>query len=646
MKGAKRGGNIPLNETHLELGGLICTDRKPVRVVSRDGDGVVLSVFDDDDWYLPRYEGDPEQTVMRFKYWYPGFTCDKSLDELVRQTKEIVWHMLEVKRNSLSPRTVDHYFHMLVDMCRFSALYGLSIFEILSEDEKCRLFIHHVSDSWQLSYLRSLLSALQEPEALSLPFRPVGRTLIQEASSLLKKFPEYKQTPVIPTRIFSQVISYLMGEINICEGVVDSLVEVVKELRGKKPSSAEEWKRLRWMSKADFSVILDRLGLSDFYGSRGYSIARNTFYILTEMLFVCKYVIHIFSGMRDSEVNYLPYDCLRSYVDGGLRHYMIHGFTTKRSGGKHRESRWVTSIEGVKAIRLAQKISEGIYSCIGVDANRTSGCRLFVSPGVVRFWPKRGDEAKVVDFDISRFTRIVERMSLTIEQVDCDELMRIDPFRDWGESGIVVGGCWKLRTHQFRRSLALYASRSGLVSITSLRRQLQHITEEMTRYYSDGSFFARNMLEYDKDHFSVDYIETLPEGEALSFFENVLSSKEKLFGGAGSWIEAHSSSRNNVTFESRSETIEKFIKGLLSYKETPVGGCMKSGDCQQRSFGRWVYCLAHCSDSVVSLKKLAKLIEVQRRFVSDLADGTVYRRTERFVLDEYERLYNQFLEKA
>ncbi|WP_370600878.1 hypothetical protein [Pseudomonas nitroreducens] len=646
MKGAKGSANKTLNETHLELGGLICTDRKPVRVVSRDGDGAVLSVFDDDDWYLPRYDGDSDKTVMRFKYWYPGFTCDKSLDELVRQTKEIIWHMLEVKRNSLSPRTVDHYFHMLVDMCRFSASYGFSIFEVLSEDEKCRLFIHHVSDSWQLGYLRSLLSALQEPEALSLPFMPVGRTLIQEASSLLKKFPEYKQTPVIPTRIFSKVISYLMEEINVCEGVVDSLIEIVKELRGKKPSSAEEWKRLRWMSKADFSVILDRFGLSDFYFSRGYSIARNTFYILTEMLFVCKYVIHIFSGMRDSEVNYLPYDCLRSYVDGGLRHYMIHGFTTKRSGGKPRESRWVTSIEGVKAIRLAQKISEGIYSCIGVDANRTSGCRLFVSPGVVRFWPKRGDEAKVVDFDISRFTRIVEKMSLTIEQVDCDELMRIDPFRDWGESGIVVGGCWKLRTHQFRRSLALYASRSGLVSITSLRRQLQHITEEMTRYYSDGSFFARNMLEYDKDHFSVDYIETLPEGEALSFFENVLSSKEKLFGGAGSWIEAHSSSRNNVTFESRSETIEKFIKGLLSYKETPVGGCMKNGDCQQRSFGRWVYCLAHCSDSVVSLKKLAKLIEVQRRFVSDLADGTVYRRTERFVLDEYERLYNQFLEKA
>lgn len=638
--------NKPLNDIHLGLDVLICTDRKPIRVVSRDRDGVALSVFDDDDWYLPRYDGDPEKTIMRFKYWYPSFTCDKSLEGLVRQTKEIIWYMLNVRRDPLSPSTADSYFHMLVDMCRFSVSSGFSVFEILSEDEKCRLFMHHISDGWQLCYLRSLLSALQEPEALSLPFRPVGRTLIQEASSLLKKLPECKQTPVIPTRIFSKVISYLMEEINVCEGVVDSLVEVLKELRGKKPSSTEEWKCLRRMSKADFSIILDRFGLSDFYFSRGYSISRNTFYILTEMLFVCKCVIHIFSGMRDSEVNYLPYDCLRSYVDGGLRHYMIHGFTTKRSGGKPRESRWVTSTEGVKAIRLAQKISEGIYSCIGMDVNKTSGCRLFVTPGVVRFWSKGGDEARVVDFDISRFTRMVEKMSLTIEQVDCDELMRVDPFRNWGESGIVVGGCWKLKTHQFRRSLALYASRSGLVSITSLRRQLQHITEEMTRYYSDGSFFARNMLEYDRDHFSVDYIETLPEGEALSFFENVLSSEERLFGGAGSWIELHSSSRNNVTFESRSETIRKFIKGLLSYKDTPVGGCMKHGDCQQRSFGRWIYCLAHCSDSVVNLKKLARLIEVQRSFVSDLADGTVYRRTEKFVLEEYERLYNQFLEKA
>ena len=88
---------------------------------------------------------------------------------------------------------------------------------------------------------------------------------------------------------------------------------------------------------------------------------------------------------------------------------------------------------------------------------------------------------------------------------------QIDPHRAWrSEPRFQLGVPWTLTSHQLRRSLALYAQRSGLVSLPSLRRQLQHITEEMSRYYARGSAFANNIIGDNKHHFGHDWQDAQP----------------------------------------------------------------------------------------------------------------------------------------
>ncbi len=75
------------------------------------------------------------------------------------------------------------------------------------------------------------------------------------------------------------------------------------------------------------------------------------------------------------------------------------------------------------------------------------------------------------------------RLFPIIEEEDIKELEDIDPFRAWHtEPEFAIGKRWPLTTHQLRRSLAVYANASGLVRLSSLRRQLQHITREMSLY--------------------------------------------------------------------------------------------------------------------------------------------------------------------
>ena len=105
-----------------------------------------------------------------------------------------------------------------------------------------------------------------------------------------------------------------------------------------------------------------------------------------------------------------------------------------------------------------------------------------------------------------------------------------------------------------------------LVSIPSLRRQLKHITNEMSTYYAKGSSYAQNLINQEKDHFGKEWQETQSISSALSYIANVLLSEEPLVGGHGNWVEHRlKNNKNTVIMESREETIKRFKKGELSH---------------------------------------------------------------------------------
>ena len=233
------------------------------------------------------------------------------------------------------------------------------------------------------------------------------------------------------------------------------------------------------------------------------------------------------------------------------------------------------------------------------------------------------------------FLTLRARLQIPIEDADLQELEQIDLHRSWrSEDKFQVGKPWILTSHQLRRSLALYAQRSGLVSLPSLRRQLQHITEEMSRYYARGSAFARNFIGDDKEHFGLEWQKTQPISSGLSFLLNVVLSDDVLFGGYANWLDHRLRNTDNPVVIDRKATLRRFKKGELSYRETPVGGCVKIGECDQIAF-RWldVDCLSGCRNLVGRLSKLERIIVAQRRMVESLDPESLEFRTENADLD-------------
>ncbi|MGT2509742.1 hypothetical protein [Cupriavidus basilensis] len=70
----------------------------------------------------------------------------------------------------------------------------------------------------------------------------------------------------------------------------------------------------------------------------------------------CQIVVIAFTGMRAREAESLPYNCLKTVVQDGIKHYLVQGVTTKLTKGRLKRTSWVTSYLGVRAINLAQAI--------------------------------------------------------------------------------------------------------------------------------------------------------------------------------------------------------------------------------------------------------------------------------------------------
>ena len=60
--------------------------------------------------------------------------------------------------------------------------------------------------------------------------------------------------------------------------------------------------------------------------------------------------------------------------------------------------------------------------------------------------------------------------NIEIRQEDINELERFNPLINWEEEyDIEVGNKWLFRPHQFRRSLVVYAIRSGMIQLAVLK---------------------------------------------------------------------------------------------------------------------------------------------------------------------------------
>ena len=356
-----------------------------------------------------------------------------------------------------------------------------------------------------------------------------------------------------------------------------------------------------------------------------------------------------YTGMRRSEASSLNYDCIRikKRPYGRIRHIM--GITTKLTRSKF-ETSWVTSKQVIPAIRAAQSISRLAAVSLGRPQQDMKNFPLFISRSYISFSNNysRSTMRRAGGFRLSLLDPIYfehDMPDVLMTQDDLDELKEVAPFQDWDADGrYQVGKNWPISIHQLRRTLAVYAAKSGLVRHSSLRRQLKHLSVEMSLYYARGSSRVRSIFNPDRDHIMHEFTrEKLAELDSILYIRDVLTH---VHGGHAEALRAQmqkvqrGGEGSPITMEDKEKTLRDFKNGKIAWRPTIPGGCTSKDGCQTVAHPTLTKCFAGsgCSDAVFMPEKVNAAIDMQQNLISVLDITSVEYRTEMAQLEDLKRL--------
>lgn len=505
--------------------------------------------------------------------------ADSNLDWLLReQHKALMWLHMDTGRER-SWNTLLNTNLTLHICCKEAAAKGVDLYSLLANSD----WLLKTAQGLNRVYIRMLSSALhtlwryreQLGGPIDIPLQSLQFVLSEEA----KKRPDDLQTPLIPSRIYCSILAALGDRMSVIDQEIDAL-------------------------------------LSSYVKGSELSVAKR----LNQHKVALMLVIAAYTGMRVGEIKILPLDgVLVEFEHMGSKHYELQGSTHKLNKGVKRPATWITSSQGARAVRLAQRIAKTTRRHLGKAPQAGQQALLFPSN-------KNAFKALSNESFFVAVTALRTDICPAIEASDIEELNHLELARDWARDDIVVGAHWPLAFHQLRRSLAVYAHRSGMVSLPALKAQLQHITQEMTSYYSDGFSRAVNLV-FDKKHFSHEWKAAKAESGYFAYLLGVLFSDEELLGQGAQRM------ANTVTSRNRQDTLRLFKENKLAYRETPLGGCASTEDCKTEPLEPIPYdCLeSNCVNLVVFGKRLEHIIKHQEVTVATLANdeaGSVEHRLE------------------
>ncbi|WP_231753773.1 integrase [Burkholderia savannae] len=568
-------------------------------VVTRDTDGNAVLLFGQDAWDIQAYTFGLHRTHIHFRGHLPDGASRTLSEATTRQWKQAMYFLMhEATDTTPATGTLKILSTHLRAFTLFTSARQLTLYEGLST---AAVVLDYAAQAGMETKAQPLYSILVKLHRLGVDATGVRVPLAQLDIPLRERIAQraiYSQHPVIPTRIYQHFLSVCEQDLSIAEGAADMLSShLARRYAGERPGVSAALKATAAHFQCDDSPGV----VSSLVSS------------------ISALVILTFTGMRATAAETLPYDCLSETRLDGVTHYTIEGITTKLAGGRPRRACWVTSPLAARAIRLAQRLSGEAHRAHGARgyAESTVGSHLLFRQMGLRYGYV-ANRAGNIQEAIEAFRK---RVFPTITVEDIAELKRIDMHRSWEEeSKYALGQQWPFTRHQLRRTLALYAHRSGVVTLPTLKRQLQHITQEMRMYYARGSAFAKGFIDTSRTHFAKEWAEAQHLSAYLAYAKQVLFSDERLFGGHAAWTQSRAVQASPVSVYSREQTVRMFGKGELAYRETVLGGCVSVEPCKSTPLDwmRLVCLESNCSNLVIVPSKLQRVIKAQQVTVAKL----------------------------
>ncbi|MFY4803622.1 hypothetical protein ACOTWC_06055 [Aliarcobacter butzleri] len=596
-------------------------------IISRDYEGKVLSYYNDDIWDFSLLSSGGKRNII--------FSKIKDI-KYRKEIKRIVFLFILFKEgkkgSSLSVKTLNEYYSSgLIPLMIFSMSLNLSISDVLSNTKYINRYIKEFCIN--KSRAKVFLSILIFLDSLdncftNINYKKDNNTFLKLQDLRYRKFGDEKQTEVIPTDIFCNSLILRWEQISELEKNLNNLLKFIEFYINdrilspskkiyKSNSYNLEWKKtvinLRLNSLFDKYDIHNKSSISSF---------------VLKIQGTCKNLIHAYSGMRHNEVLSLKNNCIEK-LNSSTR---LIGVTSKLEG-KLVDAKWVTTKDIERVINLLKSINQLLASRFNLDINQLP---LFIRSSFLS--PKKKYNKSIYEHTlISNKSYLPLNDSINIKESDINELEYIEYDRDWrNDENFKVGKEWIFKSHQYRRSLSVYALNSSLVSIGSLQKQFKHLFKDMTYYYSNGAENAKKLFKISDDHIANDIEKIKPEIIALKFMKDVFFSDEESFGGYGSFVEKNLKKQikdKNIYFlENREKTIKMFKKGEISYKESAVGGCFSNEECSFRMTRSFIECFV-CNSSIIKKSKVKMVIENQEFFLDTLEPNSVDYKNELYDLN-------------
>ncbi|MCW3148168.1 hypothetical protein N8H22_06045 [Stutzerimonas stutzeri] len=623
-------------------------------VISRTTQGVIVSIYGDDEWSMKMYDAQGT-CVYNFVSWAVGST--KPLVTVITgEMKKIQLARMYLFHRPRKPTSI-----RLIELRRLSRLAlnnDLSLSDLLDDANINRVLLPSFAElaANQMKFMLQLLKELFDLRVKypDFKFAPTDYAIIERIQALYDKHPKQKandsqQTKLIPSRLYAAIIAALNAELDDFNTNADAVVELFRQRKANPRFGLPECHACSYKDSVAWEGAIAQYGLSSRFESRSIANWLDLLAYLGEAQSAAKYWIHLFTGMRANEARHLPADAYTTIKAGGADVHILRGYTSKIAGQNQTETFWMTAEIIEKGVVAARHIGKIAALISDYDDSNLSHYPLFPSLGP-------GKRAEINSFagapvisqggHTESQKRLLARWpDLIVEEADIRELEQFDGFRDWrNDPDVKVGQVWPLLTHQCRRSLAVYCARSGLVSVGSLGLQFKHLSEVMTSYYRKGSAFAVNFLNTDDAQNMIDEIEyERHKAQYINYEVNVISTTSRLWGGEGNRIQvARDKGQPLIITTDREMTKKKFLKGEITYKLGPIGGCTNLEPCDKISFTSVFACI-DCEKSILdddrSLKNIQRGLNNLKRGQSLFApENPQYKQLESEISEIYDKL--------
>ncbi|WP_095054796.1 integrase [Pseudomonas sp. Irchel s3b2] len=623
--------------------GIPLSEITPLTVISRNSKDEPLSVVSDNLWKLPQIKGHARSGD---KINFSKFAAFNQIDETNLYTTKLLMIVM-IFRPSKRTGTYPSHDKVALALTGIYKLYchaqahNITLDAMLNDHVQMVKFI---SASNSLNYLRNIQAIFNRIIAenfftISPKIMRIFERAIKEAND------ESEQHPVIPGAILlKKTTNYIntIKEYNKNMTGIELLVERVSKnpcygRMKRKPRNANE-------CRVSFETAMHECGLNELMKTNDMKQISSLCNFIKCCYYAAKMLIHIYTAMRETEAYLLEEGCVDRLTKTA---YIVKGLTVKLTK-EPRPANWITSKEILLPYNLAINITKMVKK-FGPDHIKSSKL-LFLSATYLPIsnqYKRIIKSKKLTQASLTPF--ILEKYfpQSVITERDFEELLMLDPLREWqSQENFQPGQIWHLTTHQFRRSMAVYAAQSGLVSLPSLKRMLQHTLLQMSLYYVKGFATAKYLFNVDNPDVVAFFKTQQPNAEASLFLKDVILEETKLHGAAGIWSDRNRKTNYLANIRtSFADTLDKVKRGLMSYKETILGGCMKVGECYERAHHNFVACLT-CVGACIKESKLDTTISSQTQVIKSLEEGTFAYNTEMIKLEMLFTFKNKILETA